>query len=94
MREIRMLRATWRGLETWRGQDAVALPARQSSTLLMSGEGKRSPWPSLNAAAPFLDSTIHGTTATREPCRDERDIGQSSTASMSRPRFSGLSAGA
>ena len=32
-------------------------PARQSSTLLMSGEGKRSHWPSLNATAPFLDST-------------------------------------
>ena len=32
MREIRMLRATWRGLETWRGQEALALPARQSST--------------------------------------------------------------
>ena len=25
---------------------------------LMSGEGKRSHWPSLNATAPFLDSTI------------------------------------
>ena len=29
MREIRMLRATWRGLETWYGQ--AGLPARQSS---------------------------------------------------------------
>ena len=26
---------------------------------LMSGEGKRSHWPSLNATAPFLNSTIH-----------------------------------
>ena len=48
MREIRMLRSTWRGLETWHGRDAVTLategrdnrehkhrpkPARQSSTL-------------------------------------------------------------
>ena len=42
MREIRMLRATWRGLETWPGQDALALPARQSSTLPMRGVWKRS----------------------------------------------------
>ena len=33
MREIRMLRATWRGLETWHGRDASAKLARQSSTL-------------------------------------------------------------
>jgi hypothetical protein len=42
VREIRTLRATWRGLETWRGQDALALPARQSSTLPMRGVWKRS----------------------------------------------------
>ena len=40
MREIRMLRATWRGLETWRGQDALVMPARQSSTLPEGGEAK------------------------------------------------------
>jgi len=28
-----MLRATWRGLETWHGWDDPASPARQSSTL-------------------------------------------------------------
>src|SRR4051812_332332 len=33
MREIRTLRATWRGLETWHGRDVSARPARQSSTL-------------------------------------------------------------
>ena len=26
MREIRMLRPTWRGLETWHGRDTVTLP--------------------------------------------------------------------
>lgn len=49
VREIRTLRLTWRGLETWHGRDHVTLaderasngehkhrptPARQSSTLL------------------------------------------------------------
>src|SRR3954453_19269884 len=33
MREIRTLRATGRGLETWHGRDVAARPARQSSTL-------------------------------------------------------------
>jgi hypothetical protein len=48
VREIRTLRSTWRGLETWHGRDSVTLanerasnsehklrpkPARQSSTL-------------------------------------------------------------
>jgi hypothetical protein len=52
LREIRMLRARWRGLETWHGRDSVTLanerarnrenkhrpkPARQSSTLLKRG---------------------------------------------------------
>ena len=35
MREIRMLRSTWRGLETWHGRDAVTLAderARQQAT--------------------------------------------------------------
>src|SRR5713101_306368 len=52
-----MLRSTWRGLETWHGRDSGTLaderarqqgtklrpkPARQSSTLPMRGEWKRS----------------------------------------------------
>src|SRR3954453_10303378 len=37
MREIRTLRATWRGLETWHGRDVSARPARQSSTLPVRG---------------------------------------------------------
>src|SRR4029077_16021006 len=41
MREIRTLRATWRGLETLCGSGPRATPARQPSTLLMSGDGKR-----------------------------------------------------
>jgi hypothetical protein len=35
VREIRMLRSTWRGLETWHGRDAVTLAderARQQAT--------------------------------------------------------------
>ena len=36
-----MLRATWRGLETWCGRD-LGPPARQPSTLPMSGMWKRS----------------------------------------------------
>lgn len=52
MREIRTLRATWRGLETWHGREASTRPARQSSTLPMSGDGKRGA-----ATAPVLDST-------------------------------------
>jgi hypothetical protein len=54
VREIRTLRSTWRGLETWHGRDSVTLanerarnreyklrpkPARQSSTLPVSGSG-------------------------------------------------------
>jgi hypothetical protein len=52
MREIRTLRVTWRGLETWNGRDYHGRPARQSSTLPMSGDGKRG-----IATAPVLDST-------------------------------------
>ena len=37
MREIRTLRSTWRGLETWHGRHTLASPAHQSSTLLMRG---------------------------------------------------------
>ena len=58
MREIRTLRSTWRGLETWHGRDSVTLanerarnreynlrpkPARQSSTLPVRGSGCNSP---------------------------------------------------
>jgi hypothetical protein len=55
VREIRMLRSTRRGLETWHGRDTVTLanrkgrgnrehklrpkPARQSSTLPVRGSG-------------------------------------------------------
>jgi hypothetical protein len=54
VREIRMLRSTWRGLETWHGRDSVTLanerarnsenklrpkPKRQSSTLPARGSG-------------------------------------------------------
>ena len=55
MREIRTLRATWRGLETWCGSGPRATPARQPSTLLMSGDGKRS---ALERAPPRLSSTL------------------------------------
>jgi hypothetical protein len=37
MREIRTLRATWRGLETWNGREYHGRPARQSSTLPVRG---------------------------------------------------------
>ena len=87
VRENRMLRLTRRGLETWQGRDHVTLaderasnrehqlrpkPARQSSTLPMSGMWKRSHgsaiWASTDervgngdvqptATAPHLDST-------------------------------------
>jgi hypothetical protein len=57
MREIRTLRATWRGLETWCGSEPRATPARQPSTLLMSGDGKRGVGHRPQATAPILDST-------------------------------------
>src|ERR1700730_17705478 len=72
MREIRTLRATWRGLETWCGSGPRATPARQPSTLPMSGMRKRSDGGTTkappyqgggngyvlpNATAPHLDST-------------------------------------
>ena len=50
------MHATWRGLETWHGWDAPALPARQPSTLLMSGDGKRSGL--LRAQPPCPSSTL------------------------------------
>jgi hypothetical protein len=58
VREIRTLRSTWRGLETWHGRNSVTLanerasnreyklrpkPARQSSTLPVRGSGCNSP---------------------------------------------------
>src|ERR1700730_6745128 len=72
MREIRTLRATWRGLETWCGSGLRATPARQPSTLPTSGMWKRSHGGTIeappderggnsyvlpNATAPHLDST-------------------------------------
>src|SRR5215469_5193262 len=77
MRETRTLRATWRGLETWHGRDPRPGPARQSSTLPMSGMWRRSHARTSEAppderggyryvrptvTAPHLDST------TSEPC--------------------------
>jgi hypothetical protein len=55
-----MLRATWRGLETWHGWDAPALPARQPSTLPMSGDGKRgvAEWPKLQAQINYDPAVI------------------------------------
>ena len=49
MREIRMLRSTWRGLETWHGRDGVTLAnerARQQRTQTSTYTG-----------APVLDPT-------------------------------------
>ena len=63
---------------------------------LMSGEGKRSHWPSLNATAPFLDST---TPPSRRPAplargfptarRERRDFKQHSPAPRRRKRARG-----
>ena len=52
MREIRMLRSTWRGLETWHGRDGVTLAnerARQRGTQTSTYTG-----------APVLDPTWEG----------------------------------
>src|SRR5258708_19159191 len=49
---------TWRGLETWCGSGPRATPARQPSTLLMSGDGKRGVGHRPQATAPILDSTV------------------------------------
>jgi ABC-2 type transport system permease protein len=45
VRAIRTLRSTWRGLETRRRRGVSAEPARQSSTLLTSGDWKRNHGP-------------------------------------------------
>ena len=51
MREIRTLRAMWRGLETTHGSDTEAL-----STETESKQSK----PNLRTSAPVLDPTING----------------------------------
>ena len=48
MREIRTLRSTWRGLETWHGRDAVTLAderARQQGTQTSTYTGAPVPDP-------------------------------------------------
>ena len=48
MREIRTLRSTWRGLETWHGRDAVTLAderARQQGTRTSTYTGAPVPDP-------------------------------------------------
>ena len=45
MREIRTLRSTWRGLETWCDRGRSIKPARQSPTLPEGGVAKAIPTP-------------------------------------------------
>ena len=78
MREIRTLRSTWRGLETWHGRDSVTLanerarnreyklrpkPARQSSTLPVRGSG----WNSLGLLGIFARGSASTLTAAYPP---------------------------
>ena len=85
MREIRTLRATWRGLETWAVGTGPA--ARQASTLPMSGMWKRARVEPLRhrqtkeaatdmfyltATAPHLNSTA--TDFVTRPPSKERDL--------------------
>jgi hypothetical protein len=64
MREIRTLRATWRGLETWCGSEPRATPARQPSTLPMDGvklaHFVRNRWPPVKIIATSAHARIEG----------------------------------
>ena len=63
MREIRMLRSTWRGLETWHGRDGVTLAnerARQQGTQTSTYTG-----------APVLDPTDERRLETERMTRTE-----------------------
>ena len=79
MREIRMLRSTWRGLETWHGRDAVTLAderARQQATRTSTYTG-----------APVSDPTREGLgVKVPGPTRQERSFG--GPAGKSRAPFS------
>jgi hypothetical protein len=58
MREIRTLRATWRGLETWCGSGPpghTGAPALDPTDERGWETGR---WPKAQATAPILDSTI------------------------------------
>jgi hypothetical protein len=75
VREIRMLRSTWRGLETWHGRDGVTLAnerarQRRTQTSTYTGAPVLDPtdergWETercrmAQATAPILDSTGRG----------------------------------
>jgi len=55
MREIRTLRATWRGLETWNGQIATAAGA----PVLDPTDERGGETDCLRGTAPLLDSTAY-----------------------------------
>jgi hypothetical protein len=86
VREIRTLRSTWRGLETWHGRDGVTLAnerarqARQSSTLPCRSRSRSmaSLWP--QAIAETRAITISNTS-----CRMRLASRSSGIASASRP---------
>ena len=88
MREIRMLRSTWRGLETWHGRDAVTLAderARQQATRTSTYTGApvsdptcerlgvKFPGPTRHFASPINDLTVE-TQRTRTLCRPIRRL--------------------